>query len=227
MKAQICLSCLKTKTLLLIIQWHTGIVMPVLPDISAAQHSGICILHVQSTARDKTVGARMKGKARNSERRKREDYCLLPTSPSFLHHSFENDITSPPKEVLVLFFSPPAFILCFSSSFHRPCFLLSDFPPLWNNLLCSMWTNTWLIGYRPTCSWIICLCVSGCYKTTSWRDFPMMLRGTCPTCCPCESLSLSHTHTHTLNHATLPHPTGNKTSPAGHPRTSALTAVQV
>lgn len=36
------------------------------------------------------------------------------------------------------------------------------------------------------------MCLVGCYRTTSWRDFLMMLLGTYPTSCPCESPSYTH-----------------------------------
>lgn len=47
--------------------------------------------------------------------------------------------------------------------------------------------------YRhDTYSCVMCVCLVGCYRTTSWRDFLMMLLGTYPTSCPCESPSYTH-----------------------------------
>lgn len=102
---------------------------------------------------------------------------------------------------------PLPFILCFSSSFHWPFPSCVRFPSLWNYLFCLTCRHTQhihSITYKPTVYlilliylWIICMCLSECYKTTNWNDFLMMRHGTYPTCCPCESLSPTHTLTHT------------------------------
>lgn len=69
------------------------------------------------------------------ERKERDDYCLLPTSFSFLA-SFFWEWHQQPTQGASLFICPS--FLCFTSSFHCSFPLCVRFPSWWNYLFCSM-----------------------------------------------------------------------------------------
>lgn len=183
--------------------WHTGDYTP-------------CVLMSDYWAMIKTLkkeGEKDRESKGGRGKRERAIVCS-PLPPCFLLHSSENDISSPPKELL--FSSTLRSLLLFKLLLVFPSCV--RFPSWWNYLFCLMCHHAHHITLNHvqthyTYNWIICMCFSGCYRITNWRDFLMMLHGTYPTYCPCESLSYTDT-----NHATEPHVGGNEQSP-GHPPT--------
>lgn len=151
----------------------------------------------------KTDGERLKEKAGKGEGWEKAIVCT-PLPPRFC--SILLRMTSPahPRRFLSPPPPPPPSLhplLLFKLSQTGLSPHVSDFPHY--EIICSAWCE---LTHNKSFIAESSVCVSGCCKTISWRDFLMMLHGTCPTCCPCESLSCICTHT---NHATPPHPTGN------------------
>lgn len=136
-----------------------------------------------------------KGVESEGGRGKREGYCLLPTSSSLFAPFFWEWHQQPTQGASLSHFFLPFTFSASLQAFTGPFLLVSDFPLRWNYLFCLMCphaSHTHSMTYY-TYNWIFCVWLSGCCKTTSWRDFLMMLRGTFPTSCPCESLSLLNT----------------------------------
>lgn len=113
-----------------------------------------------------------------------------PLPPCVLLHSFENDISSPPKERLF------SSALCVFTQLQARAGLflrVSHFPH--DGIICSarcalMHTTLLSITHRaitPMTDSFECV-FSGCCRIINWRDFLTMLLGTSLTYCPCESL---------------------------------------